>query len=129
MRLNRSLWMRRVDGHIGAIRATGLPLRDFSLLLGSGNLIRRSRFLGQLLQQCPGLPQVFRVEALGEPAIDLRELRAGFLFLALTLAQAAQAHRRPQLKKPRPLAARDVEGLLKARLGLCLRFGTWGSRL
>jgi hypothetical protein len=74
---------RRVDGHIGTIRATGLPLRDFSLLLGSGNLIRRSRFLGQLLQQCLGLPQVFRVEALGEPAVDLRELHAGFLLLAL----------------------------------------------
>ena len=49
----------------------------------------------ELFQQRFGLLEVGRVKALGEPAIDRCQERAGFDPLALVLLQARQAHRGP----------------------------------
>ena len=48
----------------------------------------------QLFQQCLGLLEVSCIKALGEPAIDRCQQRAGCGVLALLLPQARQAHRR-----------------------------------
>ena len=51
--------------------------------------------LRQRAQQCLCLLQVSGVKALGEPAVDWRQQRAGFGTLTLALLQAGQAHSGP----------------------------------
>ena len=53
--------------------------------------------------------------ALDLPA-DLTQEAAGFHLPALTLPQAPQAHRRPELKRSRLLAASNLQGLAKGLL-------------
>src|SRR6266498_4648430 len=71
----------------------------------------------QDLQQSLRLPQVNGVKALGEPAVDLREQRAGFGCFALRLQETTQARRRPQLPRLRTLAPGNLKRLVKTRLG------------
>ena len=76
---------------------------------------RRARFLpAQLVEQCLGLLEIGRTEALDEPTVDGRQQRTGFGLLALLLPQVRQAQRRPELPGLGLLAAGKSEGLLEA---------------
>ncbi len=55
---------------------------------------RVERGLCQILQQPLGRLEIPRVEALGEPAIDLRQELSSLVRLPLTLPQSAQTHGR-----------------------------------
>src|SRR4051794_9176676 len=79
-------------------------------------------------QQRPGLLQVLGIKALGEPAVYLRKLASSLRLPALSHAQAAQAHHRPQLEEPRPLLACRLDGLEKTRFGFRLRLTAGDSR-
>src|SRR5262245_4922884 len=77
-----------------------------------------NRLPAQPFQQRPGVFQVARVEAFGEPLIDRLEERAGLGRPALVAPEAREAGRRAQLEGPGLLRARDLEGALEVRLGL-----------
>jgi hypothetical protein len=47
----------------------------------------------QLFQQCSGLLEVYRVKALREPAVDLRQQLSGCCELSLTLPEPSEAQR------------------------------------
>ena len=49
----------------------------------------------ECIEQCPGLLQIRRVKALGEPAVDRRQQRPRFGLLALLLPEATEAHGGP----------------------------------
>src|SRR5207249_10116103 len=73
-----------------------------------------NRLFPPLLEQRVRLLQVGRVEALGEPAIHLRQQVAGLIALALLLPEPTQGHGGAQLPGFSLLAARYAEGLLEA---------------
>src|SRR5712692_1220519 len=56
----------------------------------------------QLVEQCLGVLQIYRVKPLAEPAVDLRQQLSRFGPLPLALPHPAQAHRRLQLPPPGP---------------------------
>src|SRR5262245_6051361 len=56
-------------------------------------------------------------ESLGEAAVDGRQHLACLAHSLLSVPEAREAHRRPQLPRERTLASRDVEGLTVAFLG------------
>jgi hypothetical protein len=72
----------------------------------------------ECLQQRPGLLEVCRVKALGEPVIDGRQQGIGFGAFPLLLPQAAQAHSGAQLPGFGLLPAGNGQGLLEAGFGL-----------
>ena len=76
---------------------------------------RRSgkRLFGRGLEPPPGLLQVKRLKAFGEPAVDLGQSLTGLVPLALLLPQPAQAQRRPQLQGLGLLATGHLEGLME----------------
>jgi hypothetical protein len=61
----------------------------------------------QLIDQCLGLLQVKRVEALGEPRVDWREEVMGFCALALVAPEPRHAHRCAQFPGPCLLRPRN----------------------
>src|SRR5712692_7130040 len=67
----------------------------------------------EFVEQALGLHEIGRIEAFGEPAIDLREQVGRLLALALALPQPAQGDRRAQLPRFRALPAGDLDGLTK----------------
>ena len=69
-------------------------------------------FSPQLCQQRLGFLEVRRVEPFGEPVVDWRQQRLGFLALALALPEATQAHGGASLQRFRLLAAGHVQGPL-----------------
>src|SRR6185436_10698842 len=97
----------------------GAPLRRWWAHGGSGGW-GRLVLAPEFLQQRFRLLQVGGVKALGEPAVDRRQQRAGFSVLVLLLPEARQARGCAQLQRPRFLVAGNVEGLLKTRLGAVL---------
>src|SRR5208282_309341 len=72
----------------------------------------------QLVEQSPGLLQIERVEALGEPAVDRSEKSSGCVALTLSAPQPRHAHRRAQLEGLCLLLPSDRDGTLK----ICFRF-------
>jgi len=86
----------RIEAVLDTMAVTGVSI----LHVGVGNSDRRLgarpalRRSGQLVQKRSGLPEIDRVKAFGEPAVDLRQELAGFGALALLLPQPAQAQRR-----------------------------------
>ena len=72
-----------------------------------------------MLPAGPGLLEVGRVKALGEPAIDRRQQRRASARLPCA-ATGGQAHGGPEFQRFRLLTTGHVEGLLKARLGVVL---------
>src|SRR5262245_8954950 len=72
---------------------------------------------GKLFEQRFRLLQIRRVEALGEPSVDLGQHTARFLLLALLLQKTTQACHRAELERLRALAAGDVDGVAKGSLG------------
>jgi hypothetical protein len=76
--------------------------------------------LRELFQQSLGLSQVRRVEAFGEPSVNLRERLPRFVNPALPLPQAGQAGRRPQFPGLGALAAGHLDGLMQTGLRLSL---------
>ena len=71
-------------------RPPSLPPRSpVALVSGTGSF--------QLLEQRLGVSQIARVEALGEPAVDLGEQHARRVAVALVGEQPRQARRRVQL--------------------------------
>src|SRR6266567_3019957 len=77
-------------------------------------------FSPQFCQQRLGFLEVRRVEPFGEPVVDWRQQRMGFLALALALPEATQAHGGAQLQGFCLLVAGHGEGLMKAGLRLDL---------
>src|SRR5215831_9552475 len=90
--------------------------------------------LRQRVQQRLGLLQVSGVKALGEPAVNRCQQRAGFGLLALLLPQATEAHGSAELPGFSLLAAGHVQGLIETAFRLseqrriALRYACWGHR-
>ena len=86
----------------------------------------------QFLDQRLRLLQVFRVKALGEPVVNLRQELVRFGFFALRLPQTSKAGRRAQLPRFGLLALRDFDGFAETHLRLPrylawdLGLETWG---
>src|SRR5262245_16837806 len=74
--------------------------------------------LRQCLQQRLSFLEIGRVKALGEPAIDRGQQLVRLRAFTLLLPEATEAHGGAQLQRLRFLAAGDVKGLLKTRLGV-----------
>src|SRR5215468_2803358 len=72
----------------------------------------------QLVEQCLGVDQVARIEALGEPLVDRGEEIARFGALALIAPEAREARRGAQLERAGALLAGDGEGAVVAGGGL-----------
>src|SRR5262245_65235907 len=73
--------------------------------------------LAQLVEQCLGVFQNGRIEALCEPAIDWGEEIAGRITLALLAPEPGETDRGAQLPELRTLLLRNADGLAKAALG------------
>ena len=69
----------------------------------------------ELLQQCPGFLQVYGVQPLAEPGIDLWQELACGIVLPLLLPEATQAHGGSQLQGLRLLLARNLKSLTETR--------------
>src|SRR5215831_18460886 len=65
----------------------------------------------QLFQQCFDLLEVYRVKALGEPAVDFRQQLLGRCPLPLTLPELREAQRSAQLWRLRLLVPGHVQRL------------------
>src|SRR5438552_8210169 len=70
----------------------------------------------ELGHQTARLPEIIRVEALSEPAVDRVDKGTGPADVSPIPHQPPETHRRAQLVRPRALAARELEGLLEASL-------------
>src|SRR5208337_1376616 len=94
------------------------PVR--SNCLASTSLTRRWRTLlsAEFLEQRLGVFQVGGVEALGEPVVDSREHRAGFLAMTLLVEQPRETCRRAQFPRFRVLLARNLDRGAEGLLGL-----------
>ena len=76
--------------------------------------------LAQFVEQRLGVFQVRRVEALGEPVVDLGEHCASLVVATLLGEHPGKADGRAQLPPPGLLSARDVERLTKTTFCLTL---------
>ena len=65
-----------------------------------------------------GVHKVRRREAFRERAVDGGQRGAGLVAAALPLPEPGQAHRGPQLQRPRLVTAGDRNGLMETGLGL-----------
>ena len=76
----------------------------------------------ELLQQRPGFLEVYGVQPLAEPGIDLWQELAGGIALSLLLPEATQAHGGSQFQGLRLLLASSLKGLTEIRFWclLCL---------
>ena len=78
-------------------------------------LVRRS--ISQLVEQCLGVFEVRRIEALGEPDIDVCQHGAHIIATTSFVEQPREAHGCAQLPRFRTHAARERDGLAEAGLG------------
>src|SRR6266542_1367412 len=62
--------------------------------------------------------EIRRVEALGEPAVDLCQHSARFVLFALLLEKSTQARDRAELPRLRLLSPRDLDGATKTAFRL-----------
>src|SRR5262249_19469578 len=70
----------------------------------------------KLVEQCLGLFEIERVEALGEPPVDWREQRAGLSVLALVVPEPSKAGGGAQLPRLSLLGPSNLRRLKKAGL-------------
>src|SRR4051794_39730943 len=89
---------------------------------------RGARRRGQLVEQRLRLPQVRRVESLGESAVDGREELARLAASALVAPQPGEARRRAQLPRACRLTAGERQCAPVAVLGLGMAFGRQPSQ-
>src|SRR5262245_51063475 len=71
---------------------------------------------GQVAQECPGVQEIRRREALGVRVVNRREPTSGVVPAALPMPETGKAHRGSQFPRPAVLAAGDLDGIVKAGL-------------
>src|SRR6516162_1824002 len=73
---------------------------------------------GQIVEQCPGIPQIGGVEALGEPAVTGGEKLVRLGAPVLLAPQPGEARRGAQLPRFGTLLSSQLQGLLKSDFAL-----------
>src|SRR5215475_15180853 len=82
----------------------------------------------KVVEQCLSLPEVGRVEALGEPAVDRRQEVISALPLSSFGPQAREARHSAKLKRPRMLLSGDVHRPLEVQPRLVRVHGRLGQQ-
>lgn len=75
----------------------------------------------QLFQERLRVLQIYRVETLGEPVVDLREHLSRFVVLPVFAKETTETRRGSKLERLGALLAGNLDGLPKARLGFGVR--------
>src|SRR6266446_9181835 len=107
-----SLTRRPAKSIRGSCRAARSSLRDRPRCRGGYVFLHT-----KLVQQCLGLLQIERVEALAEPPVDRREQSAGLIALALVAPEPGKAGGGAQLPRLCLLRPGNLPRLEKAGLG------------